>query len=296
MRVIKYGSLLGIMVLGTLPVQAQEIEGLTQDSLLNLLLFLAITFAVIALILAITVWALVKPETKEGEVKEGKPFLNWSWKGFSRTVNDIVPIEEEDSITLDHNYDGIRELDNNLPPWWTIGFYISIAFSFIYLWIYHVNSDWSSEQEYQDEIAAAEVQKAQFLEKMAALVDESNVVALTAATDLGEGEKIYQQLCAVCHANDGGGNIGPNLTDAYWLHGGSIQDIFKTIKYGIPEKGMISWQEQLNPQDMQRVASYIQTLVGTTPATPKEPQGELYSPEQESPTADSTQQEIVSLN
>ncbi len=247
--------------------------------------------------MAFTVLALVQPDEK----KASKPFFNfkWNWANFSRKVNAIVPIEEEESITLDHDYDGIRELDNNLPPWWTIGFYISIVFSVIYLWIYHVNSDWSSAQEYEAELAEAEIQKAEFLEQMAALVDESNVVALESASDLQAGEKIYLQLCAVCHVADGGGNIGPNLTDSYWLHGGSIQDIFTTIKYGVPEKGMISWQEQLNPQDMQRVASYIQTLVGTTPATPKEPQGELYVPEDtESPASegDSTQTQILSSN
>ena len=235
MTFLKKVGIGGFLVLSSIGVYAQEVQGLSQDSLINLLLFLAIAFAILCLLLAFTVLALVQPDEK----KASKPFFNfkWNWANFSRKVNAIVPIEEEESITLDHDYDGIRELDNNLPPWWTIGFYISIVFSVIYLWIYHVNSDWSSAQEYEAELAEAEIQKAEFLEQMAALVDESNVVALESASDLQAGEKIYLQLCAVCHVADGGGNIGPNLTDSYWLHGGSIQDIFTTIKYGVPEKG-----------------------------------------------------------
>ena len=286
----KTGLFSGIFLLGS-NLFAQESFQISQDSLTNLLFIIAISFALICLILALTIYALIIPNTQK-EV-EAKPKKRWSWGKFSQKVNALVPIEEEESITLDHNYDGIMELDNRLPPWWLIGFYLSIIFGVFYLWIYDINGAWSSEEAYEKEIAAAEVAKAKYLETMSALVDESNVTLLSEASDLAEGEKIYQQLCAVCHIADGGGNIGPNLTDAYWLHGGGITDIFKTIKYGVPEKGMISWQEQLNPKQMQQVASFIKTLQGTTPANPKEAQGELYEERPQSPAPSDTTQLVM---
>ena len=200
-------------------------------------------------------------------------FFTPLWK----RLQDARPIEREAEIELDHNYDGIRELDNNLPPWWLWGFYISIAFAVIYIFRFHIlGTAPLSAEEYQQQLAEAEVQKAEYLANAANLVDENNVVMLEDPAMLNDGAKIFAKNCQVCHAADGGGGVGPNLTDIYWLHGGSIKDIFTTIKYGVPAKGMIPWKDQLNPSDMQKVASYIMSLQGTTPATPKEPQGDAY--------------------
>src|SRR5690606_36947530 len=91
---------------------------------------------------------------------------------------------------------------------------------------------------------------------------------------LEEAKTLYVQNCAACHGADGGGTVGPNLADEYWLHGGTVQDVFRVIKYGVQEKGMIPWQDKLNPEQIQIVASYILSLQGTTPASAKEPQGE----------------------
>ena len=133
---------------------------------------------------------------------------------------------------------------------------------------------------------AAEEAKAQFMATQENVVDESNVELLTDAGALGSGGKTFKLYCAPCHADHGGsspGGVGPNLTDAYWIHGGSTTDIFKTIKYGVPEKGMVSWQAQLNPTQIQEVTSYIVSLAGSNPANAKEPQGDLYEAETEAP-------------
>lgn len=200
--------------------------------------------------------------------------------GLLHTLTDATPLEKEDEVATDHEYDGIRELDNNLPPWWLAGFYISIAFAVIYLMRFHVlGTAPLSADELKMELAEAEVAKAEYLKTAANLVDESNVEALLDESRLLAGADIFGKNCAVCHAADGGGGVGPNLTDAYWIHGNDIKDVFKTVKYGVPAKGMIPWQDQLSASEMQEVASYILTLQGTTPADPKEPQGELVAEE-----------------
>ena len=200
-----------------------------------------------------------------------------------------VPLDSEDDILMDHDYDGIRELDNSLPPWWVWLFYITIIYSVIHLWYYHF-SDYGKSQieQYNIEMAEADEAVKAFISQQADVVDENNVEFVDDEAFLAEGKEIYISLCAVCHANDGGGGVGPNMTDNYWIHGGSIKDIFRTIKYGVPEKGMISWKSQLNPSDMHKVSSYLMTLVGTTPVTPKEPQGDLYEAEGAGMNIDST--------
>lgn len=209
---------------------------------------------------------------------ETKPSL---YQKIMLALTKAKPIEKEADIMLDHEYDGIRELDNSLPPWWVWGFYITIIYSVIYLLHFHVlGTGPSSAQELERELAIAEKQKEEYLKTTANLIDETNVQYLTADANLASGRKIFEQNCATCHAQDGGGLVGPNLTDNYFIHGGSIQDIFKVIKYGVLEKGMLAWKDMLSPAQMQDVASYVKSLVGTTPANPKEPQGELYIEEQ----------------
>jgi Cytochrome c, mono- and diheme variants len=203
-------------------------------------------------------------------------FAAW-WARF----NKFKPVEEESKLDLGHDYDGIRELDNRLPPWWLYGFYVTIVFAAIYLWRHHVSHTApSSEQEFQIAMAKAAKEKEAYLKKAANLVDENTVKLLTDASDLAAGKKIYTVNCAPCHGNAGEGSVGPNLTDDYWLHGGSVQSIFKTIKYGVPEKGMKSWKEDLSPAQMAQVTSYIKSLRGTNPPNPKEHQGVLYIEEE----------------
>ncbi|WP_417609404.1 cbb3-type cytochrome c oxidase N-terminal domain-containing protein [Owenweeksia hongkongensis] len=222
---------------------------------------------------------------KEGRLEELKELQEAEASGddvFSRLwqkLQDAKPVEEESEIEMDHEYDGIRELDNNLPPWWLWGFYISIVFSVVYILRFEVlKTAPSTIDEYEQEMAAAEIAKEEYLKTAANLVDETSVVMLTDEALIKEGATIFSTNCAVCHATDGGGGVGPNLTDEYWLHGGDIKSVFATVKYGVPAKGMIPWKDQLNPGQMQKVSSYIMTLIGTTPADPKEPQGDKVTP------------------
>ncbi len=207
-----------------------------------------------------------------------KPKESWMTRLY-KSWTAAVPLEKEADVLLLHEYDGIHELDNKLPPWWVAMFYLSIIFAGVYLFYYHV-SDMGMNQieEYEAEVALAEEQVAEFLSKQANLIDESNVELLTDEKALAAGKAIFDANCVACHGQFGEGTVGPNMTDNYWIHGGSITDVFKTIKYGVPEKGMIAWQAQLRPADMHAVASYILTLQGTDPPNPKAPEGELYEP------------------
>ncbi|HEY8401469.1 MAG TPA: cbb3-type cytochrome c oxidase N-terminal domain-containing protein [Cytophagaceae bacterium] len=186
--------------------------------------------------------------------------------------NNAVPIERESEILLDHNYDGIQELDNQLPSWWVYMFYLTIVFSVVYMVYYHYLGGALQDAEYQQEIVAAEKLKA----AAANAINETNVERITDAARLEKGKAIYLQNCGACHGREGEGGVGPNLVDKYWLHGGNIKDIFKVITNGVPQKGMISWKSQLNPAQIQDVASYILSIQGTNPPNAKEPQGELY--------------------
>lgn len=222
------------------------------------------------------------PEEQPLEAEEADTFWDRMRKKY---WEDPVPIEREGEILSHHDFDGIRELDNRLPPWWVNMFILTIFWAVGYMFYYHWGGDGpSSAEEYNMEIEQAKKQQAIALAGMANAVDESNVTALADASALGEGQLIFKNVCAACHGQNGEGTIGPNMTDAYWLHGGGIQNIFKVIKYGVPEKGMISWQSQLSPSDMQKVASYILTLEGTNPPNAKEPQGEIWKEEAAAPT------------
>lgn len=207
----------------------------------------------------------------EGE--EGVGF----WRRFWNRINASVPVAKEHEVATSHEYDGIRELDNRLPPWWLWGFYVSIIFAAVYLINYEVlGTGPTQDEEFQAEMIQAKEDVQAYLASLDNLIDENNVTLLTETADLDAGRAIYEQNCSVCHAADGGGGVGPNFTDKYWIHGGDMKSIFSTIKYGVPSKGMISWESQLSPKKMQQVASYIYTMEGQTAANPKEPQGDLF--------------------
>ena len=198
---------------------------------------------------------------------------NWFWDKF----NSAASIEKEKDILLDHNYDGIMELDNALPPWWIYGFYITILVGIVYIYRFHVSHDGQSQlEEYTTEMVQGEADKAAYLAKSANNVDEATVTLLTDPAAIAAGKETFVKNCAPCHLADGGGTVGPNLTDEYWIHGGGLKDIFKSIKYGWQDKGMKSWKDDLSPKQIQEVSSFIKTLKGTHPLTPKAPQGELY--------------------
>jgi cytochrome c oxidase cbb3-type subunit 3 len=280
------------------------------EVLLYVIIGLVLLISVLVLLVAIYTLYVVKAilkqekatlsETGEEAVEEPSETL---WTKMSKSLTRAKPVEEEEDILLDHNYDGIKELDNHLPPWWKWLFYITIGWSLIYLLVFHV-FNWMPLSGEEFNISLAKAEAALEAQKAAApseAIDENNVAVATADDALAQGETIFRRQCAVCHQQDGGGSVGPNLTDNYWIHGGSIKDIFSTIKYGVPQKGMISWESQLTPTEMRDVASYIKVnLVGSTPANPKEPQGELYDPateEEEDVESDTTATEadVVAL-
>ncbi|HPJ52542.1 MAG TPA: cbb3-type cytochrome c oxidase N-terminal domain-containing protein [Flavobacteriales bacterium] len=220
-------------------------------------------------------------------------------------LTQAVDVEHEEDVLMHHEYDGIRELNNVLPPWWLWLFYGTIIWGVVYLVNVHILGVMPLQaEEYEQEMAQAKEDVAAYLAQFSNLVDESNVTVATDEATLASGESIYKQFCVACHGANGEGGVGPNMTDAYWIHGGGIKNVFKTIKYGVPQKGMISWQSQLKPSEMQAVASYILTLQGTDPPNQKEPQGEIWkeeaAPAEEAPveeeapvTADSTAVAVV---
>jgi cytochrome c oxidase cbb3-type subunit 3 len=202
---------------------------------------------------------------------------NWSYKGnLLDLFNKSVAVEKEQDILLDHDYDGIRELDNALPPWWKYGFLLTIVFAFVYFGYYQVAGGPTQADEYLAAVAVGEAEKAAYLAKSANNVDENTVTMVLDANELASAATLFENTCAACHLKDGGGSVGPNLTDDYWLHGGSISDVFKTIKYGWPEKGMKSWKEDFSPKQIAALSSYVKSLKGTKPAVGKAPQGDLF--------------------
>ena len=187
-----------------------------------------------------------------------------------------VPLEKEADMLLDHNYDGIKELDNALPPWWKYGFYITIVVAVFYFLKFEVwHTGMNPTEEYNTEMTIAKTETDAYLASAKENVDENTVTDLDAAGNAA-GKAIFAKTCVPCHLAEGQGLVGPNLTDEYWIHGGSIKDIFKTIKYGFPDKGMQSWQTTYSPVEMQQLSSYIRSLRGTNPPNPKAPQGDLY--------------------
>jgi cytochrome c oxidase cbb3-type subunit III len=219
------------------------------------------------------------PEVKK-QASESFSILDFLKKQYKSWTN-VVPVEREKDIMLDHNYDGIKELDNSLPPWWTAMFYITIAFSLVYMVYYHWGGNGpSSAEEYEIQMAEAASQIKAYRASLGQEIDETNVVAILDPSELDLGKTLYNTNCVACHGIYGEGGVGPNLTDEYWIHGGGIKNIFSIIKYGVVEKGMIPWQNQLRATDMQKIASYILTFEGTNPPNAKEPQGEKYSSEE----------------
>ncbi|MBU3698426.1 MAG: hypothetical protein FGM33_00230 [Candidatus Kapabacteria bacterium] len=180
---------------------------------------------------------------------------------------------------LDHDADGIRELDNNLPRWWLYGFYLTIALSVIYMYYYHVYTgpDWNilwygprtSEAEY-----AAQVKEAELMMANAPKSKKEPIVLLTDAASLAKGAEIFNgmnSLCYTCHREDLGGQVGPNLTDEYWIHGCSLEEIVASITSGFPEKGMLAYGSgnKLSDRELMQVASYIISKKGSNPEDPK---------------------------
>jgi cytochrome c oxidase cbb3-type subunit 3 len=247
----------------------------------------AVLIAIIGFYLVKVLNTLTQQVEKEKAKQLGKVYVPTPslWAKIVQRLNASVPVTEEKNIELDHNYDGIRELDNHLPPWWKWLFYGTIGWSVIYVFVFHfLHSLPLSQQEYEYEVAKAEEQvrrlRASEPEKV---IDENTLQFTQDAALIEKGKSVFMNnSCGSCHRNDGGGNnIGPNLTDDYWLHGGDIKRVFSTIKNGVVEKGMPAWGKSMKPEDVRDVTFFVMSLRGTHPQNAKAPQGELFTPSTE---------------
>lgn len=199
------------------------------------------------------------------------------YKKLMKKLTKSEPIENEAQLLLEHDYDGIKELDNNLPPWWVYLFYGCIVFAAVYLIRFEILGGDDQEMELKKEVAQAKIDVAEYLKNAPDLMDESKVTQLTDPADLALGNDIFSKNCIPCHRADAGGQIGPNLTDEHWILGGGIKNIFHTLEHGGRDgKGMVSWKGTLKPKEMQLVASYVLSLQGSNPKDPKAPDGEIW--------------------
>lgn len=231
---------------------------------------------ILILIISAAAFLFFGTEEKEVKVKVKKESVIIKFfKRINGALTGAVPIEKENEIVMADDYDGIRELDNRVPPWFSYLFYVTIIFAVIYLFNFHVFDGKLQEQEYADEMVVAENLRAELL-KSGALINEETVTFVNDPAVIESGKTIFSTYCISCHAPDGGGLIGPNLTDDYWINGGGIKNIYRVISNGVLAKGMLSWKQQLNPKQIQDVASFVISLKGTKPANAKLPQGTLY--------------------
>jgi cytochrome c oxidase cbb3-type subunit III len=270
------------------------------DPLLPLYFVTFLVFTTMVLIMLVAIYLvkilniMASRAAEEKAIREGRVYVPApsAWESFWEKMNASVPITQEKTIELDHNYDGIRELDNHLPPWWRWLLYGTIAWSVVYMIMFHVTSSLPlSIDEYKNQLVEADAAKKAFLASQpAAVIDENALVYDANADMIAKGKKVFMgNNCQSCHRDDGGGNIvGPNLTDDFWIHGGTIKQIFTTIKSGVVEKGMPAWGKVMSPQDVRDVTFFIMSLRGTNPPNPKAPQGVEYKPEQVSPKPDTT--------
>jgi cytochrome c oxidase cbb3-type subunit 3 len=291
-----------ILLFSTFIVNAQDATTATQPTqestalgdnaiTLFLILIIVVEIGIIAyLIKQITFLTGIDALQKEA-VAKGESVRLWD------KINSFKPLEKEKDLDLGHSYDGIRELDNIAPPWFTIGFVFTILFAIVYMYRYHVSESAPLQiQEYENELSQAKAEKDAFEKLMPSKkVDENNLTLLGDA-DILAGKELFVKNCGTCHANDGGGGAGPNLTDNYWLHGGSLKNIFVTIRDGYPDKAMPAWSGLLNPQQIEQITSYVKSLKGTTPAVPKEKQGEVFNEETNAASTVSDSSSITASN
>lgn len=292
---------LGLMLLNlpviaqnsTTPSQAAATIGGLSPSAFYIMITIIFLELIVILALLINVRLLLKsqkesvvapqPVPQAEPIVAKKPKLSW-WSRF----NKFRTMEQEADLDLGHNYDGIRELDNRLPPWWIYGFYATILFAAIYLWRYHVSHTAPlSKEEYEIAVQKADQKVQEYLKQKGEAVDE-NTVTMLGTSDIAEGQRMFQISCVACHNQGGAGNVGPNLTDDYWLHGGDIKSVFKTIKYGF--NAMPTWQNTYSNKQIAQLSSYVKSLHGTNPPNAKAPQGEVYKEDSSTPkpAADST--------
>ena len=255
-------------------------------------LFLLIAIEImVAAVDNITYNLMTEEQRKQLHTTNNLSYKERQWyKNLMQSLTKSTPIEHEAQLLLDHDYDGIKELDNNLPPWWVYLFYGCIVFAAIYLVRFEIMGGDDQEMELKKEMAQAKIEVAEYMKTAPDMMDEKSVTLLTDAASLAEGKVIFTSNCAACHRADGGGQIGPNLTDDQWILGGGIKKLFHTITNGGRDgKGMIAWKGTLKPKEIQKVSSYIISLEGSNPKDPKASEGEVWVNENTAKTDVATQ-------
>lgn len=273
-------SLLAIIIY--LPASAQAASGINGG--MRYFLYAVIAFVVLAFAAAIYFIGLNRKYEKDYRAKKGITKTHgrlrrwWSYLD-KRFFTKAAPLEKEADVLLDHDYDGIKELDNALPPWWKWGFYITVIVAVIYMFRFHVfKTGPTPEQEYNKEMQVAAAKLEKFKKSSKDAINETNVT-LADAAGIAAGKKIFTGTCFPCHGVNAEGNaVGPNLTDKFWIHGGSLSEVFRTITIGVPDKGMQAWGKTFSPVDIKNLASFVLSLQGSNPPNAKAPQGALYEP------------------
>ena len=186
------------------------------------------------------------------------------------------PASHDEARLLEHSYDGIQEFDNPLPGWWLFLFWAAIVFSPFYAFYYHVGVGDSVQAQYETDMKAYQEDQARRALELGEATEEGLLTLMSAEATMAEVAVTFQENCVVCHAQGGAGNIGPNLTDDYWIHGPQLMDVYRVIDEGGREgKGMEAWGEKLPPLEIRKLAAYVGSLRGTQPANPKDPEGDL---------------------
>lgn len=247
---------------------------------LAVFLFLLVAIEiVVSAVDKVTYHLLTDDQKKQLEEAQSIPFTESKfYQGIMNKFTRSKDIEQESDILLDHDYDGIRELDNVLPPWWVNLFYATIIFGLVYIVRFHVVNDYTQAEEFDQEVALANIEIEK--NKAANPVEEVTVDKVTLLTDaesLAKGKEIFVNACAACHKADGGGVVGPNLTDQFWINGGGIKNVFKLIAEGSKNNPtMVGWAKTLGTKEVQKVSSYVISLQGTKPAGAKPAEGEKW--------------------
>ena len=292
----KINLLLSLILLGfSVNAQTEEVAKLVIPepsiglSTTELLIVALLFFAVVLLVVSITLYNAFKVMLNEQKnptpykkYVAGEPLDYEQWLEQKKTAPNIwtkllslKPLEQEKDLEIPHAYDGIKELNNPVPAWFNVLFYGTLVFAAGYIYYYHIGEyGQRQDDEYITEMERADADKRAFLAKSTTSFDESTVKIDPA--QIANGKTVFDVNCVACHGDKGQGLVGPNLTDEFWLHGGGVSDVFKTVKYGVPEKGMVSWEKNLTSQKISEVTNYIMSLKGTNPAGAKAAQGEKY--------------------
>lgn len=185
--------------------------------------------------------------------------------------------DDEKGLVLDHDYDGIKELNHPLPSWWVWTFVLTVLFSIPYFYYYHIAGGPTLVEEYEMELKEVEAAQARAAARIGGFKDESYKAFIAGGEALSMGKSIYSSRCAGCHGKQGQGSVGPNLADNFWLTGdGSPAEIYKLIDKGVPSKGMPAWGAMLSKDELMGITYLIQSWKGSNPSGAKAPQGNEY--------------------